>query len=113
MLRQSFFVALLCVSSGAVAGDVRIAIPKSYLEDAFLKSLRASNALSEIGVTIAVLPKDDSNGALAAGMSGAAELGVFTLAERDQCALETAGPEASLLTRPLKPSPTAMAASSI
>ncbi|MCW2273723.1 alpha/beta hydrolase [Rhodoblastus acidophilus] len=100
MLRQSFLVALLCLSSGAVAGDVRIAIPKSYLEDAFLKSLRASKALSEIGVIIAPLPKDDSNGALAAVMSGAAELGVFTLAERDQHALEKAGPEASLLTRP-------------
>jgi TRAP-type C4-dicarboxylate transport system substrate-binding protein/pimeloyl-ACP methyl ester carboxylesterase len=100
MLRPSLFLALLCLSPAALAGEVRIAVPKSYLEDTFLKSLRTSKALAEIGVTISPLPKDDSSAAQAAVTSGAADLGVFTLVERDQRALEKAGPEASLLTRP-------------
>ncbi|MCW2286505.1 hypothetical protein M2323_004302 [Rhodoblastus acidophilus] len=61
------------MSPDVLAGEVRSAVPQSYLEDAFLKSLRASKALAEIGVTVSPLSKDDSSAAQAAVTSGAAE----------------------------------------
>lgn len=73
MLRPSLFLVLLCLSPDVLAGEVRSAVPQSYLEDAFLKSLRASKALAEIGVTVSPPSKDDSSAAQAAVTSGAAE----------------------------------------
>ena len=73
MLRRALATLfILFVSHGAYAAEVRIAVPKLYLQDAFLQSLLASKELAEAGIKPTPLPTTTEHEAMAAVNSGAA-----------------------------------------
>jgi hypothetical protein len=82
---------ILFVSHGAFAAEVRIAVPKLYLQDAFLQSLLASKELAEAGIKPTLLPTTTEHEAMAAVNSGAAALSVFSAAEADRRELQKIG----------------------
>ena len=101
MLRRALATLfILFVSHGAYAAEVRIAVPKPYLQDVFLKSLLASKELAEVGIKPIPLATTTDHEAMAAVNSGAAALSVFSVAEADRRALEKSGSEAALLAQP-------------
>ncbi len=101
MLRRALAILfVLFVSHGAYAAEVRIAVPKPYLQDVFLKSLLASKELAEVGIKPIPLATTTDHAAMAAVNSGAAALSVFSVAEADRRALEKSGSEAALLAQP-------------
>ena len=101
MLRRALAsLFILFVSHGAYAAEVRIAVPKLYLQDAFLQSLLASKELAEAGIKPTALPTTTEHEAMAAVNSGAAGLSVFSVAEADRRELQKSGSEAALLAQP-------------
>ena len=101
MLRRALATLfILFVSHGAYAAEVRIAVPKLYLQDAFLRSLLASKELAEAGIKPTALPTTTEHEAMAAVNSGAAGLSVFSVAEADRRELQKSGSEAALLAQP-------------
>ena len=101
MLRRALATLfILFVSHGAYAAEVRIAVPKLYLQDAFLQSLLASKELAEAGIKPTPLPTTTEHEAMAAVNSGAAGLSVFSVAEADRRELQKSGSEAALLAQP-------------
>ncbi len=101
MLRRALATLfILFVSHGAYAAEVRIAVPKLYLQDAFLQSLLASKELAEAGIQPTPLPTTTEHEAMAAVNSGAAGLSVFSVAEADRRELQKSGSEAALLAQP-------------
>ena len=95
MLRRALStLVILFISHCAFAAEVRIAVPQSYLEDTFLKSLLASNELADIGIQPAPLPSWTDQEATDAVKSGAADLVVFS---PDRPSLDQSGSEAGAL----------------
>ena len=91
---------LLPFSNSAWATELRLAFPAVYADDVFVKSLLSSKVLVEAGVTLAPQKSESEQQAMQAVKSGAADIGVFTLADEDLRKLPKAGTETSLLTRP-------------
>ncbi len=93
-------LACLLLSSAARATETRLVFPSAYADDVFIKSLLSSKALADAGVTLVAKPAATEAQAMQAIKNGAADIGVFTLADEDLHKLQKAGSEASLLTRP-------------
>ncbi len=93
-------LAILSISNGVWAAEVRIAFPAAYADDVFVKSLLSSKVLADAGVTLAQQKAETEGAAMQAVKTGAADIGVFTLADEDLHKLQKAGTETSLLTRP-------------
>ena len=100
MRRLLFALACLSLSTRAWATEVRIAYAAAYAEDVFVKTLLSSKALADAGLTLAPEKRESEAEAMRAVKTGAADIGVFTLADEDLRKLQKAGTEASLLTRP-------------
>jgi TRAP-type C4-dicarboxylate transport system substrate-binding protein/pimeloyl-ACP methyl ester carboxylesterase len=101
MLRGALATLLVLLAGpGAFAAEVRIAVPKPYLQDTFLKSLLDSRELAAVGIKPVTLPTATEQEAMAAVNSGAAALSVFSVAEADRRALKKSGSEAALLSQP-------------
>ena len=101
MLRRALATLSFCSFRMALyAAEVRIAVPKLYLQDAFLQSLLASKELAEAGIKPTPLPTTTEHEAMAAVNSGAAGLSVFSVAEADRRELQKSGSEAALLAQP-------------
>jgi esterase/lipase superfamily enzyme/TRAP-type C4-dicarboxylate transport system substrate-binding protein len=84
----------------ALAVEARLAFPAAYAGDVFVKSLLSSQVLAQAGVTLIPREAASEGEAMRAVKTGAADIGVFTLADADLRQLQQAGSEASLLTRP-------------
>jgi hypothetical protein len=89
MLRGALATLLVLLAGpGAFAAEVRIAVPKPYLQDTFLKSLLDSRELAAVGIKPVALSTTTEQEAMAAVNSGAAALSVFSVAEADRRALK-------------------------
>jgi TRAP-type C4-dicarboxylate transport system substrate-binding protein/pimeloyl-ACP methyl ester carboxylesterase len=100
MLRGALATLLVLLGGhGAFAAEVRIAVPKPYLQDTFLKSLLDAKELAAVGIKPVALPTATEQAATAAVNSGAAALSVFSVAEADRRALQKSS-EAALLSQP-------------
>ncbi|WP_294541162.1 alpha/beta hydrolase [uncultured Rhodoblastus sp.] len=103
---RRLLLTLACLSFGvaapfrALAVEARLAFPSAYSGDVFVKSLLSSKILAQAGVTLIAKQQAGESAAMGAVKTGAADIGVFTLADEDLRKLQTAGSEASLLTRP-------------
>jgi esterase/lipase superfamily enzyme/TRAP-type C4-dicarboxylate transport system substrate-binding protein len=84
----------------ALAVEARLAFPAAYAGDVFVQSLLSSKVLAQAGVTLVSREAASEGEAMRAVKTGAADIGVFTLADADLRKLQKAGSEASLLTRP-------------
>jgi esterase/lipase superfamily enzyme len=84
----------------ALAVEARLAFPAAYAGDVFVKSLLSSPVLAQAGVALIPRQEAGEGAAMRAVKTGGADIGVFTLADEDLRKLQTAGSEASLLTRP-------------
>ncbi len=81
------------------ATEVRIAIPATYAEDVFVKSLLSTKVLAEAGLSL--MPQEFLSEAEAkrAVNTGAADMSIYTLADQNLPKLKKAGTETSLLIR--------------
>jgi esterase/lipase superfamily enzyme len=103
---RRLLLLLTCLSfsaaapASALAVEARLAFPAAYAGDVFVKSLLSNKVLAQAGVTLIPSEAASEGEAMRAVKTGAADIGVFTLADEDLRKLQTAGSEASLLTRP-------------
>ena len=100
MRKLSLAFVCLLLSPCVQATELRLAYPSAYGDDVFITSLLSSQVLRDAGLSVAAKKLDGEAEAMNAVKSGAADIGVFTLADEDLRKLQKAGDETSLLTRP-------------